>query len=385
MSSPVAEASPPSRIALVGIGLNSYTNPSVAAGLRRVFPDYEIDWIDLRKLVKTRTHHLVKLFTVAHAVLEFGQSVLLHPGRLGRRAAWTTFLFRLRSRIAHEQIARRRYLFSMQIQSTFDASTPGLPHFVYTDNTVLANTHYKDSQRSQVPVTDEWLELERQIYHNAEKCFVMSQNVGRSMIEDYGCEPEKVVCAYGGPNASIADVKNKRYDQKNILFVGTVWDRKGGPELLAAFRLVRTQIPDATLTVVGCSPEIDEPGCHIVGRVQPSELATYYRNASVFCMPSRLEPFGIVYIEAMAHRMPVVVTDIAATPDFVTNGENGFRVEPYDTKGLADSLIKILGNPELAARMGERSYAVSRTYTWDNTAAIMRDAIEQVISGDLPR
>jgi glycosyltransferase involved in cell wall biosynthesis len=373
------KAPPQSRIALVGLGLNSYTNPSFAAALRRAFPECEVDWIDLRLLVKARTRHLVHLLTAAHALREFGLALLLDPRRLRHKSLWTSFLFRLRSRIAREEIARRPYLFSIQIQSTFDASTPGVPHFVYTDNTVLANTHYKNAKRTDVPVAEEWLALERQIYHNARICFVMSQNVGRSMIEDYGCEPAKIVNAYGGPNALIAPVVDKKYDQRNILFVGADWSRKGGPELLQAFRLVRQQIPDATLTIVGCSPEVDEPGSRVVGRVPPSALGSYYRDASVFCMPSRLEPFGIVFVEAMAHRMPIVATDIAAIPDFVTNGENGFRVEPYDTKGLADALVRLLSNPELCARMGERSYAVSRTYTWDNTGRIMRDTIDKSI------
>lgn len=379
MSSSVPEGRAPSRIALVGIGRNSYTNPSVAQALRRVFPEYEIDWIDLRELVKQRTHRLGRLLSAVHAIREFGPGILRRPLLLGRRAAWTTFLFRLRSRIARERISRGRYLFSLQIQSTFDASTPGVPHFVYTDNTVLANTHYKNAKRSDVPVTEGWLALERQIYHNARASFVMSRNVGRSMVEDYGAEPAKVVCAYGGPNASIAPVEEKKYDQKNILFVGVVWNRKGGPELLQAFRLVRKRIPDATLTIVGCTPDVDEPGCRVVGRVPPSELGSYYAQASVFCMPTRLEPFGIVFVEAMAHRMPVVATNVAAIPDFVTNGENGFLVEPDDITGLADALVQLLSDPELCRRMGDRSYAVSKTYTWDNTAAIMRATIEEAI------
>jgi glycosyltransferase involved in cell wall biosynthesis len=379
MGSQLQEASPRSRIALVGIGLNSYTNASVAAALRRAFPRCEIDWIDLRQLAKQRTRHLVHFIAVAHAIREFGPRILLRPGRLREKSRWTSFLFQLRSRIAREEISRRHYLFSMQIQSTFNASTPGVPHFVYTDNTVLANTHYKNARRSDVPVTDKWLALERQIYHNARTNFVMSRNVGRSMIEDYGSDPDKVVCAYGGPNASIVPVQDKKYDQRNVLFVGGDWNRKGGPELLQAFESVRRQIPDATLTIVGCSPEVNEPGCRVVGRIPPSQLGSYYTNASVFCMPTRLEPFGIVFIEAMAHRMPIVATDIAAIPDFVTNGENGFRVEPYDIKGLADALVRLLSNPELCRRMGERSYAVSRTYTWDNTAAIMRDTIQRMV------
>jgi glycosyltransferase involved in cell wall biosynthesis len=299
---------------------------------------------------------------------------------LKQRALWTTFLFGLRSRIAREEISRRNYRFSLQVQSNYDASTPGVPHFVYTDNTVLANTHYKNAKRSDVQVTEQWLEQERQIYHHARICFVMSRNVRRSLIEDYGYPPDRVVCAYGGPNAPIAPVANRRYDQRNILFVGREWDRKGGPELVEAFRLVRANISDATLTIVGCSPKVDQPGCRVIGRVPPSELGSYFRDASLCCIPTRLEPFGMVYIEAMAHRLPIVATDVAAIPDFVLNGENGFRVEPYDIRALADALIRVLINPDLCARMGERSYAISKTYTWDNTGTIMRRTIERVIS-----
>lgn len=368
------------RIALLGIGLNSYTNASVAATLRKAFPDCEVDWFDLGELGRRRTHGLLKFLAVGSAFRERGPRILLNPSQLKQRALWTTFLFKLMSRIAREEISRGNYRFSLQIQSLYDASTPGVPNFVYTDNTVLANTHYKNAKRSDVPVTEQWLELERRIYHHARICFVMSRNVGRSMIEDYGCPQDRVVCAYGGPNASIAPLANKRYDQRNILFVGKDWNRKGGPELVEAFRLVRALIADATLTIVGCSPEVDQPGCRIVGPVPPSALGSYYQDASVFCMPTRLEPFGIVYIEAMAHRMPIVATDVAAIPDFVLNGENGFRVEPYDTRALADALVRVLSNPDLCARMGERSYAISKTYTWENTGTIMRRTIEQVIS-----
>jgi glycosyltransferase involved in cell wall biosynthesis len=366
-----------SRVAVVGIGLNSYTNPSVLATVRREFPRLEVDWIDLKPLVAQRTHHLHHAVAGAHAIGEFGPGVLLNPRRLRRRGAWTSYLFQLRSRLARERVSQGNYLFSLQIQSMFDASTPNLANFVYTDNTVLANTHYETG--GPVPVSKRWLELERQIYHNAKVCFVMSRNVGQSMVEDYGCPPDKVVCAYGGPNALIADVADKTYDQKDILFVGTVWERKGGPELFQAFKLVREQIPDATLTIVGCTPGVEAPGCRIVGRIPPAELAKYYRQASVFCLPTRMEPFGIVFVEAMAHRMPIVATNIAAIPDFVVDGENGALVAPHDIGGLAQALIRLLGNPELCRRMGERSYEISRRYTWENTGEIMRRSIEQIV------
>jgi glycosyltransferase involved in cell wall biosynthesis len=323
--------------------------------------------------------NLMPFLLWSHATAEFAREVGLNARQLKRRRHWTTYLFKQRSLRASEQISKSRYLFSMQIQSTFDASVPGLPHFVYTDNTMLANLQYEAARKADLPVTDQWIAQERRLYQNARACFVMSHNVARSLIEDYGCDPHRVVRAYSGRNVTVRVKAENNYDQKNILFVGVDWERKGGPELLAAFRLVRERIPDATLTIVGCSPQIEEPGCHIMGRVAPSGLSRYYAAASVFCMPTRQEPFGIVFVEAMTHRLPIVATEVGAIPDFVSNGDNGFRVSPGDTQGLARALILLLSNPTLCRQMGERSHDASKIYTWDNVAAIMRTVIQRFV------
>jgi len=374
MSSGGPSNPPPSRIALVGLGSNSFTNPSVEAALRKRFPAQEIDWFDLAPLVMARP--LMRLRSLTQAALEFPSRIGLDPRRLKRQRLWTTYMFEQRSRAAAEVVKKDRYLFSMQIQSTYDASIPGLPHFIYTDNTLLASLQYNGTTKSDLPVTDSWLELERRSYNNAAACFVMSKNVGKSLVEDYGCHQENVICAYGGRNTPAAPNAADVVKHKNVLFVGVDWERKGGPDLIEAFRLVRARIPDATLTVIGCSPAVTEPGCRIVGRVPPNEVGHYYANASIFCMPTRHEPFGIAFVEAMAHKLPVVATNVGAIPDFVTTGQNGFCVSPGDVHGLASSLITLLENPTLRQEMGERSGAVSEKYTWQNVTAIMRRHIE---------
>jgi glycosyltransferase involved in cell wall biosynthesis len=172
---------------------------------------------------------------------------------------------------------------------------------------------------------------------------------------------------------------DKTYDNKEILFVGVHWIRKGGPQLVEAFRRVRARIPDARLTIVGCSPEIHVEGCEVRGRVSPSELAMYYQRASVFCMPTRYEPFGIVYLEAMAYKLPIVATDVGAIPDFVLNGENGFRVRPGDFGDLAERLIVLLSNPALCSSMGKRGSDIAKQYTWERTGRIFRETIEPYV------
>ena len=122
--------------------------------------------------------------------------------------------------------------------------------------------------------------------------------------------------------------------------------------LLKAFRKVRSVFPRVTLTVVGCRPFMSEPGVECVGKVPTEQICGFHARASVFCMPSQREPFGIVYLEAMHSGLPVVALRQGAPPDFITDGENGFLVDPDDEELLAKRLIHLLSNPELCREMG---------------------------------
>lgn len=360
------------RIAVFGIGRNSYTNASVVRAIQKVFADHAVDWIDLHELCTRESRHLLDVATAFHAAREFGIACNLRRQRL-----WTTYLFHLRSRIARGILARGAYRFSLQIQSLFDASTARTPNFVYTDNTMLANMRYPDSTPNDVPVSEQWVQLERSIFHNARIVFVMSENVRRSLIEDYACEPGSIVCAYGGPNAPIERTAQRDDANARILFVGKEWAAKGGEVLLAAFTRLRARVPDARLTIVGCAPKIDEPGCEVIGRVPPQQLVDLYSRSSVFCLPTRREAFGIVFIEAMSYGLPIIASDVGAIPDFVREGVNGFRIPLGDVQALAARLECLLTNDALRKAMGERSAEIARDYTWERTARIMRETIER--------
>jgi glycosyltransferase involved in cell wall biosynthesis len=274
------------------------------------------------------------------------------------------------------------YFFTVQKQSMFDASIPGLPHFLYTDHTELANLQYPSFDASTID--PHWLELEKTIYQRADINFVRSTHVQRSMIEDYGCPPQKVALVYAGSNVTIdphRQIDPAKYHSKRILFVGVDWPRKGGPQLVAAFKRVLQAHPDAHLTIVGCSPQVDVPNCTVVGKLTVDELSPYYDQAAVFCMPTRREPFGVVFIEAFSHKLPIVATRLGALPDFVLPGESGYLVDPINNvEQLAEALIDLLGNPAKCQAFGERGYQIAlQRYTWENTSRLIREHIEQAI------
>lgn len=368
-----------SRIALVKLGGFSHVNDHLAHQLARLYPNHPLDIIDVKDVIV----HPSSLFVNSLFILKdygargaFGKAVF-------RRSFFTTaYAFRLLKKRIATLVSPRTHRFSIQTQSLFDASVQGLPHFVYTDHTALANRRYRWRDARRPKRADSWLELEKTIYQNATLHLTTSQFTRRSLLEDYACAPEKVVCVYSGINAEpSASASDRTYNSKNILFVGSEWQRKGGPELIKAFELVLNEHPDARLTLIGPCPKIDLPNCELVGSVPLEKLPEYYRNAAVLCLPSWIEPAAVALVEAAGHGLPVVATRVGGTPDRVIDGATGFLVEAGDVEGLARALGQLIGDPVLCRQLGHAGRRlVMETFTWPKVGDAIKQAIDPHIS-----
>ena len=83
----------------------------------------------------------------------------------------------------------------------------------------------------------------------------------------------------------------------------------------------------------------------------------------------------------MAHKLPVVATNIGALPDFISNNENGYLVKPNNIEQLANALIDLIGNPEKCKLFGEKSYCiVNERYTWDKVGIKLKENIKIALS-----
>lgn len=367
------------KIAFVRVFASHPILVSVEDMLKRSFPEYELETITITELLKKRPDLLA--FNSLDVMRVYYREILKNPRTFTRRFLRTPFMFQQVRRLVRHHIERNRgeYSFSFQLQSLFDASTPGLPHFIYTDHT------YQESQRYEyrnAPYSTTWLKLEKEIYQNADRIFTRSSNISNSLIIDYGIPQSKVVCAYTGSNILKKDGSGDEHDysKKNILFVGIDWERKGGPALLEAFRIVLNTVPDAQLNIIGPDVQVDLPNCRVLGQIPIEQLDQYYRQASIFCLPTRREPFGIVFIEALQYALPIVATGVGALPDFVKVGENGYLVEPEDVPALAYALIDLLQDEEKRRRFGRNSYILwKERYNWENVGAIIRREILEVV------
>ena len=370
-------------IAIIKRGSFSSINDAFVGALSALLPGYDVDVVDVLELM-AHEGRLFKARARLAALKEFPRLLLLRRERMhgaGGCLIRTSFYFdRLRRRLL-ERLSERDYVFTLQTQSLFDASLPGTPHFVYTDHAELQCLQIPGfSPNSLFP--PRFIALETAIYRNASMVFTMSDATLRCLVGEYGIPEAQVAQVSGGPTAVRANgdgAAPERYESERILFVGGRWEPKGGPELAAAFERVLRSHPRARLTIVGASPALELPNCEVVGQVAVGDVGRYYDQAAIFCLPTRREAYGIAFLEALAHGLPVVATRVGAVPELVADGETGYLVDVGDVDALAERLTALLDDPERCRRFGEAALRAGATYSWSRTAETVLGHVERAV------
>jgi len=136
--------------------------------------------------------------------------------------------------------------------------------------------------------------------------------------------------------------------------------------LLRAFALAAKEVPEASLHVYGDGPERRalERQAEALGIGAKTTFFGYVEGAGSRCsefdvlaVPSSRESFGLAALEAMNCGVPVVATDVGGLPELVVRGETGLLVPPEDDRAMADALLVLLRDRELAWKMGEAGHA----------------------------
>jgi len=161
-----------------------------------------------------------------------------------------------------------------------------------------------------------------------------------------------------------------------LLAMGRLVHKKGFDVLVRAFAQISHDFPHVDLLIAGDGEERAALEKQIVesklrGRVvllgfadRPTSLALFW-GCTFFVLSSRLEPFGIVVLEAMAAHKPVLATQSGGVVDLVQAGVNGMHVPPDDVDALARGLRTMLSDPATTRAMGERAFATNQARTWD--------------------
>lgn len=174
-----------------------------------------------------------------------------------------------------------------------------------------------------------------------------------------------------------------------VLGLGRVVPKKGFDLLLAAFARVAVDQPDVGLVIAGDGASrisllkrAAELGIAnrvvLPGSLDRGVVAWAMVNAAVFVLPSRVEPFGIVVLEALRAGRPVVVSSRGGATDIVRDGREGLVVDPYDTTALADAIDQLLRDRVLAEQMGAAGRQRVAAFDWATVARRYRAVYRSV-------
>lgn len=151
---------------------------------------------------------------------------------------------------------------------------------------------------------------------------------------------------------------------KRVAFVGRLDPVKGALLLIEAMAEVLKAHPDATLTLAGDGPARAgaeararalgiEGSVHFAGFMTQGQVADLLANSDMLVLPSFAEGLPVVYMEALASRIPVVASRVAGVQELVEDGVTGYAVPPGDVATLVERIIRLMDNPNAARDMGE--------------------------------
>jgi glycosyltransferase involved in cell wall biosynthesis len=247
-------------------------------------------------------------------------------------------------------------------------------------------------QGSDVYLPDWFTKLtSKTIIKNANSVIALTEDMKRAMQAIYNRDITIV------PNGidlkeyiSELPVQNVGGPIKRILFVGRLHPVKGTRYLLGAMSIVRRDMPEAKLVLVGDGGEREHlenltddlkirECVEFIGRVPHENVQNYMNQSDVFVLPSLSEGFPVTILEAMACGLPVVATRVGGIPDIVEDGINGYLVDAMDQEMIAEALLKLLKDEELWEEVSNNNREKSKKYRWDTVAAALEEMYQTSI------
>jgi len=159
-------------------------------------------------------------------------------------------------------------------------------------------------------------------------------------------------------------ISAEQIEEHFVLLVGYPWYTKGVDVLIRAFRSIAAQFPNYKLKLMGYYPDRDfldnlAGGCPQIEFLtpRPNELALKVISAcSIYVLASRTEAMGLVLLEAMAARKPIIAATVGGVPHFIRDNDNGLLFQSENVEDLAAKLTTLLSSQKLQARLAKRAY-----------------------------
>ncbi|WP_316569287.1 glycosyltransferase family 4 protein [Neobacillus sp. YIM B06451] len=258
-----------------------------------------------------------------------------------------------------------------------------LEHYLFCDSTWhLWSKYSTDMKGYSKKLLKDAEKLEILSYNQMTHIFSISEYVKKDLINHYGINSDKITVVGTGRGKLKPYFGPKDYSKGHILFVakGRFKD-KGLDLLLKGFELALKKNSLLKLIIVG-----DEqyknfvgnlPNVKVYGYVEWHQLQHFFDTATLFAMPALNEPWGLVYLEALACKTPIIGLNRNSIPEITKNGEFGFIINETAPDELANIILHAYSNPSLLKEMGEKGQEYClKHFTWETVTSKILDKME---------
>jgi glycogen synthase len=240
-------------------------------------------------------------------------------------------------------------------------------------------------------------QIEKTAVETADRVIAVSGQMREDILRHFSVDPDRVVVIHNGidperfrPTERRDALDRRGVRQPYVLFVGRVTDQKGIFHLLEAARKLPPTVQVVLCASAPDTPEIEarlrravaeHPNVRWIAEMVPvDEVVQLYSHAAVFVCPSVYEPFGIINLESMACRTPVVASAVGGILEVVEDGRTGLLVPPARPDDLAAAIRRVLDDRDLARAFGDAGRRrVEERFSWasiaERTQAVYADAV----------
>jgi glycosyltransferase involved in cell wall biosynthesis len=243
---------------------------------------------------------------------------------------------------------------------------------------LVVHVHATEIDRSGEHINHDVYEIERRGMEAASAVIAVSHYTASILVSRYGVPSDKIHVVHNGINhkqIAARPFTNRR--EATVLFMGRITSQKGPEFFVRAAEQVLKKYDKVKFVIAGwgdLAPNIIEMvaarrlGSKILftGFLRGGQVDTAYRMSDLFVMPSVSEPFGLAALEAVQYRLPVILSKTTGVGEVLRQG--ALKVDFWDTNKMAEQIVDVLRNPDVARRLCTSAIDEIQDLTWDAAA-----------------
>jgi len=256
---------------------------------------------------------------------------------------------------------------------------------------LVIHVHATDFDRSGEDVNPKVYAIEREGMEIADKIISVSDYTKSIVTDKYKIPQEKVTTIYNAVEPALAQegkAFKRKGNEKLVTFLGRITRQKGPEYFIEAANLVLKKMKNVRFVMAGSGDMMNamiaqtaELGIsdkfHFTGFLSGNDVTEMFNLTDVFVMPSVSEPFGIVPLEAMQSRVPVIISNQSGVSEIL---EHALKIDFWDTQAMADSIYGLLNYPSISQLFKEEGKVEVDNLRWVNSAKNVSDVYNSLLS-----